>query len=44
MGSSYTRCNFIRVTLFLDHRFLKNPIVKKMSTGHVIIKNLFAIN
>ena len=29
MGSSYTRYNFIKVTTFLDHWFLKDPMVKK---------------
>ena len=29
MGSSYTWCNSIKVTYFLDHRFLKVLTVKK---------------
>ena len=29
MGSSYTWCNFIRVTSFLSHRFPKDLTVKK---------------
>ena len=28
MGSSYTWCNFIRVTPFLDHWFAKDLMVK----------------
>ena len=29
MGSSYTWCNFISVTLFLRHGFLRNLMIEK---------------
>ena len=31
MGSSYTWCNFTRVTPFLSHRFPKDLTVKKIA-------------
>ena len=31
MGSSYTWCNLTRVTPFIDHRFVIDPMIKKIA-------------
>ena len=44
MGSSYTWCNFTRVTPFLSHRFPKDLTVKKKTSSFFTSLNAYLIN
>ena len=44
MGSSYTWCNFTRVTPFLSHRFPKDLTVKKKTLSFFTSLNAYLIN
>ena len=44
MGSSYTWCNFTRVTPFLSHRFMRDPTDKNKTPLSIITLKTYLIN
>ena len=38
MGLSYTKCNFCKVTLYIDYRFLRNLMIEKVQVSMLSFK------